>query len=320
MDDYQAYDAVGLAALVRDKTVSAEELLATARARAAEVNGRINAIVVDVEPPAADDSGPFAGVPFLLKDLGQDLAGYPTSGGSRSLSTTPPPSRHRRAALAGRRSGGVRQDQHPGVRRQGRSPSRACSARRATHGTSTTRRAAPPAARPRRCRRDRAVAAASDGGGSIRIPAAACGLFGLKPSRGLVPSGPLVREGWAGPRPTAWSRARCATRRRCSTCSSGRRPTRRTSPALPATPSPTRWARTPGRCASGCAPRARSTPRRTPRRSRRRPGRQLLESLGHHVEELRSRSTTPPWPATSSPRGSRRGGLGRAGQGVQRLR
>src|SRR3954452_6563426 len=88
MDDYQDHDAVGLAALVREKKVNAAELLGAARARAEAVNGRINAIVVDVEPPQAGD-GPFAGVPFLLKDLGHDLRGYPTSGGSRSLATTP---------------------------------------------------------------------------------------------------------------------------------------------------------------------------------------------------------------------------------------
>ena len=94
MDDYQSHDAVGLAELVRLKKVSAQELLDAARARAAEVNDRINAIVVDVDPPpvgqrTASETGPFAGVPFLLKDLGQDLEGYPTSGGSRSLATTP---------------------------------------------------------------------------------------------------------------------------------------------------------------------------------------------------------------------------------------
>ena len=51
MDDYQSHDAVGLAALVRDKVVSAEELLDAARARAAQVNRRINAVVVDIDPP-----------------------------------------------------------------------------------------------------------------------------------------------------------------------------------------------------------------------------------------------------------------------------
>src|SRR3954470_14355008 len=90
MDDYRGYDAVGLAALVRGGEVSAAELLAAARDRAAEVNDRINAIVVEVEPLPAR-GGPFSGVPFLVKDLGQDLAGWRTSGGSRSLSPTPAP-------------------------------------------------------------------------------------------------------------------------------------------------------------------------------------------------------------------------------------
>src|SRR4051794_32393828 len=94
MDDYQSYDAVGLAGLVREKEVSPAELLTAARSRLAEVNDRINAVVVEVDPlrsasGATGGSGPFAGVPFLLKDLGQDLEGYPTSGGSRSLATTP---------------------------------------------------------------------------------------------------------------------------------------------------------------------------------------------------------------------------------------
>ena len=89
-DDYQSHDAVGLAALVRDRSVSAQELLEAARSRAAEVNDRINAVVVEVDPPrSGSETGPFAGVPFLLKDLGHDLEGYPTSGGSRSLATTP---------------------------------------------------------------------------------------------------------------------------------------------------------------------------------------------------------------------------------------
>src|ERR1700722_14502375 len=88
--EYLGYDALGLAALVADGEVSASELLALARDRAREVNPRINAIVHEMRPEADARaagalSGPFAGVPFLLKDLGQDYAGVPTSWGCRAL-------------------------------------------------------------------------------------------------------------------------------------------------------------------------------------------------------------------------------------------
>lgn len=85
-DEYRAHDATALAKLVADKQVSAAELLATARERAAKVNPQINAIVRDVPASPSDDlTGPFAGVPFLIKDLAQDYAGLPTSAGSRAL-------------------------------------------------------------------------------------------------------------------------------------------------------------------------------------------------------------------------------------------
>ena len=199
MDDYRAHDAVGLAALVREKKVSAEELLAAARARADEVNDRINAIVVDVDPPTAGGDGPFAGVPFLLKDLGQDLAGYPTSGGSRSLATTPAAEnatvvqRWLDAGLVvfGKTNTpefGAKGVTEPHLFGPARNPWNTDH----TPGGSSGGAAAAVAAGIVPC------AAASDGGGSIRIPASACGLFGLKPSRGLVPAGPLVQEGLGG--------------------------------------------------------------------------------------------------------------------------
>src|ERR1044072_5594639 len=199
MDDYQAYDAVGLAALVREKQVSPEELLAAARTRSAEGNDRLNAIVVDVEPPAANEAGPFAGVPFLLKDLGQDLVGYPTSGGSRSLSTTPvqePATVVQRWLDAGLVVFGKTNTPEFGAKGITEShlfgPARNPWNLDHTPGGSSGGAAAAVAAGIIPC------AAASDGGGSIRIPASACGLFGLKPSRGLVPAGPLVQEGMGG--------------------------------------------------------------------------------------------------------------------------
>ena len=85
-EDYRAQDATGLAALVASREVSAPELLDAAVARMAAVNPKINAVTLDLterersETPA---EGPFAGVPFLLKDLGAQLAGTVTSRGSR---------------------------------------------------------------------------------------------------------------------------------------------------------------------------------------------------------------------------------------------
>src|SRR4051794_11218051 len=89
-EEYRSYDATGLAKLVADGQVSATELLSLARERAAAVNPRINAIVRDVPAHPSDRlDGPFAGVPFLIKDLSQDFAGLPTSSGSRALKSTP---------------------------------------------------------------------------------------------------------------------------------------------------------------------------------------------------------------------------------------
>src|SRR5580700_11992171 len=87
--EYRRHDAVSLAALVAQRDVSASELLDVALARAAAVNPTLNAVVQMLEPLArraiADGlpNGPFAGVPFLLKDVTTQLAGAVTSGGSR---------------------------------------------------------------------------------------------------------------------------------------------------------------------------------------------------------------------------------------------
>jgi Asp-tRNA(Asn)/Glu-tRNA(Gln) amidotransferase A subunit family amidase len=93
-EEYLQHDGMALAGLVAAGEVTPAELLDAARARAAKVNPRINAIVrpMDAEADArvADGArleGPFAGVPFLIKDLAQDYAGLPTSWGSRSLAS-----------------------------------------------------------------------------------------------------------------------------------------------------------------------------------------------------------------------------------------
>ena len=90
LDEYMSHDATGLAELVAAKEVTPKELLALARKRAQQVNGKLNAIVIPVDKEAdaqvkGDLYGPFAGVPFLIKDLSQEYKGYPTTCGSRAL-------------------------------------------------------------------------------------------------------------------------------------------------------------------------------------------------------------------------------------------
>ena len=289
MDDYQGHDAVGLAALVREKQVSATELLEAAQKRAAEVNDRINAVVVDVDPPQGGDTeGAFAGVPFLLKDLGQDLKGYPTSGGSRSLATTPATEnatvvqRWLDAGLVvfGKTNTpefGAKGVTEPHLFGAARNPWNTDH----TPGGSSGGSAAAVAAGIVPC------AAASDGGGSIRIPASACGLFGLKPSRGLVPSGPLVQEGLGG---TATNGVISRSVRDTAAMLDvlvGGTPDGAYLPALPSTPYADEVGRDPGTLRIGLCTASSINPKPDPEAvAAATSAGELLESLGHHVEHL----------------------------------
>ncbi|MBA0048296.1 amidase [Mycobacteroides sp. LB1] len=197
--EYSQYDATGLAELVATKQVTPAELLTAARARAEAVNGKINAIVRDIpeadQQVAGDLSGPFAGVPFLIKDLGQDYKGHPTAGGCRALSTIPVAEnstvvqRWLDAGLVifGKTNTpefGSKGITEPDLFGASRNP---WDLNRTPGGSSGGSAAAVAAGIV-------PVAGASDGGGSIRIPAGCCGLVGLKPGRGLVPMGPMAGE------------------------------------------------------------------------------------------------------------------------------
>ena len=200
-EDYRAQDATGLAALVARREVSAAELLDAAAERMAQVNPKINAVTLNLAERARNEAvgeGPFAGAPFLLKDLGASLAGTVTSRGSRmfagsvAASDSALTAAYRAAGLAiiGKTNTPefglwpVTESELLGVCRNPWDLSR-------TPGGSSGGAAAAVAAGivP--------AAHASDGGGSIRTPAACCGLFGLKPSRGRVSFAP-GGEGWAG--------------------------------------------------------------------------------------------------------------------------
>ena len=288
-DDYQSHDAVGLAGLVREKKVSAQELLDAARTRAGQVNGRINAVVVDVDPPrSGSETGPFAGVPFLLKDLGHDLEGYPTSGGSRSLSTTPAVENAavvQRWLDAGLVVFGKTNTPEFGAKGVTEShlfgPARNPWNTDHTPGGSSGGAAAAVAAGIVPC------AAASDGGGSIRIPASACGLFGLKPSRGLVPAGPLVQEGMGGAATSGVISRSVRDTAAMLDVLVGGTPDGPYLPALPATSYAGEVGQDPGRlrialCTASAInpePHAEAVAAATK-------AGQLLESLGHEVEHL----------------------------------
>jgi len=198
--DYRAHDATGLAKLAADNEVTPAELLSVARERAAAVNPRINAIVRDVPASPSDaGSGPFAGVPFLIKDLAQHYAGLPTSSGSRSLMSTAVTEHAtvvQRWIDAGLVIFGKTNTPEFGAKAITEplawGPTRNPWDLGRTPGGSSGGSAAAVAAGIVPC------AGASDGGGSIRIPAASCGLVGLKPGRGLTPSGPVTGESMHG--------------------------------------------------------------------------------------------------------------------------
>ncbi|WP_027531776.1 amidase [Bradyrhizobium sp. WSM3983] len=202
--EYGAYDALGLAELVRGKQVSARELLDEAVARTERVDPRINAVVVrhdeyarlQIERGLPD--GPFTGVPFLLKDLDL-LEGTRTTFGSNLFRDFVA---DHSGTLAGRYlAAGVTIFGKSSSPEFGQMVTSECRLHGPTRnpwnldhssGGSSGGAAAAVAARivP--------VAHATDGGGSIRVPSSACGVFGLKPTRARTPVGPDKGEGWGG--------------------------------------------------------------------------------------------------------------------------
>ncbi len=205
-DEYRQLDGVAMAEAVASKEVTAQELLEVAIARAEAVNPILNGLVTplydEARKAAADKlGGPLAGVPMLAKDYFQEMAGAPHFMGNEGLKKlnniaqedSELVSRWRKAGLVilGRTSTpefaikGVTEPKATGITRNPWNINH-------TPGGSSGGSAALVAAGvvP--------VAGANDGGGSIRIPAGACGLFGLKPGRGRVPWGPSMVEAMHG--------------------------------------------------------------------------------------------------------------------------
>lgn len=203
-DNYDRYDGLGLAALIRSREVSAEEVLDAAIARIEARNPALNAVILKQYDAAratldALADAPFAGVPFLLKDLGGAQAGEVMTAGSRFFQHSRMPvdaelvRRYQRAGLVtlGRTNVpefGLSVTTEPALFGPCRNP---YDPRRIAGGSSGGAAAAVAA-------RMVPLAHASDGGGSIRIPAACCGLFGLKVTRGRNSMAPYVGESMAG--------------------------------------------------------------------------------------------------------------------------
>lgn len=206
--EYVKLDATALAELVKSKQISSKELVETAIARIEAIDGKTHAVIhrrferalsEAAKLSSDENTGAFAGVPFLVKDLDGTLANEPYNGGTRALAgyIAPTDSEHfarfKRAGvvIVGKTNTpelGLVAYTEPELHGPTRNPWNLNH----TPGGSSGGSAAAVAAGivP--------MAHAGDGGGSIRIPASACGLFGLKPSRGRMPMGPDESESWHG--------------------------------------------------------------------------------------------------------------------------
>ncbi len=192
--EYTSYDATGLAELIRAGEVSAAEVRQAAARAIDEVEPVISAVAGERydRPLDCDPNGPFAGVPFAIKDLVIHADGVPTRNGTRMLGDgvvlgeSALMTRFRRAGLAAMATtrtpefgfnATTEAVAYGGPTRNPWDTTRSPGGSSGGSAALVAARALP-------------VAHANDGGGSIRIPAAACGLVGLKPSRGRITVGP----------------------------------------------------------------------------------------------------------------------------------
>ena len=203
--EYDQYDGLGLAELVKRGDVSPRELALTAIERVDALNPTLNAVIDTLYDDAlatanaGPGNGPFAGVPFLIKDLLSWYAGEPVRSGSRLLENFIAPHdselvrRYKRAGVVilGKTNTpefGLTPFTEPELFGPTRNP---WDPTRTSGGSSGGSAAAVASGMV-------PLAGGGDGGGSIRIPASCCGIFGLKPTRGRTPTGPIEGELWEG--------------------------------------------------------------------------------------------------------------------------
>jgi amidase len=202
--EYADYDGLGLAELMKKKKVKPAELVEAAIERIERLNPKLNAVVFKAydaarAKAAAKLSGPFAGVPMLLKDILAAKKGWPTRSGARFAPGAPSASdatlvaRFEAAGLIplGKTNVpefGLVPFTEPKLYGPARNPWKLDHSTGGSSGGSAAAVAAGIVP----------LAHANDGGGSIRIPAACCGLVGLKPTRGRNPLGPILGDIFGG--------------------------------------------------------------------------------------------------------------------------
>ena len=204
-EEFASFDGLGLAELVRGRHVSPSELLDAAVSQVEARNPELNAVVTKLYDHARSaiaaglPDGPFTGVPYLLKDLGAHVSGAVTSFGTTLFKDfvvdhdSEITARLRRAGLVifGKTNTpemGLAASTEPRLFGPTRNPWKPSHSSGGSSGGSAAAVAAGMVP----------MAHATDGGGSIRIPASCCGLFGLKPTRARNPMGPDAGEGWGG--------------------------------------------------------------------------------------------------------------------------
>jgi amidase len=203
--EYDRYDGLGLAELVRNGEVKPSELVEEAITRIEGLNPKLNAVIHKMYDQAREESqaelpdGPFKGVPFLLKDLLAACAGVPLSNGSRFNKDFIPD--HDSELVKRYKAAGVIVVGKTNTPEYGLLPvteNELYGSTRNPWGLNLTPGGSSGGAAAAVSARIVPLAHGSDGGGSIRIPASCCGLFGLKPTRGRNPLGPDFGEAWQG--------------------------------------------------------------------------------------------------------------------------
>jgi amidase len=206
-DDLALVDALAQAELVRQGTVSPAELVDAAITRVEKLNPELNAVIhprfdaARREAAGALPDGPLRGVPIVIKDLDASTAGDPLHYGNQALKAAGRRADHDTWLVARLRAAGCVVVGKTNTPEFGLMPTTEPTAYGPTrnpwntdHGVGGSSGGSAAAVASGMV----PIGHAGDGGGSIRIPASACGLFGLKPTRGRVSLGPDAGESWAG--------------------------------------------------------------------------------------------------------------------------